>query len=416
MVQILPPKTNVGTQIGQALGAGLAEGSNIGFQRGLIQNALKGLENVPKGTTPFQLASKLLQATAGIPGAERYVGQLFPHLLTSLQSQAAFGNQPGQPSEQQAASFGGQFAQGVPGTYGATAQELTPSAQQEVGGAPGGILGSVIPQDQINQQAQQYAQQTGTGLEGATRMQQYLLGKNQIALQQRAQAEQKASDLGVPADEIPAFMQLGQKHQNAKTFDDWARSTNRDYREYKNLSKSLDSVIYPGITRGVLFGPSVRESRLKEIDNTVKRLVNLGFEPEVRSKLSESGLSPAEVEERIHPFSRETKIELQKLPHQGPAFQSEESLSKKEEKLKDFMQKNVTNDTSLLALRNRLWQDKGYDWKRIAKVMNEAIDPSRLTAAQTNELGILEREPPRQSLQRIFRDWGSFLQAAKGQR
>lgn len=403
MVQILPPKTDLGTAIGTALGSGLnqgiQQGTNVGFQRGLLQNALKGLENLPQNSTPYQLASALMQATAGIPGSERYVGQLFPLLLGQLRSQQAFGQESQQPE-----NFSKQFSQQPQGNA------PTPTSQ------PGGILGSVIPQDQINAQAQQYAQSTGTGLEGATQMQNFLKGKNETALQQRALAEQKAADLGVPQDEIPLFMQIGQKHQNAKTFDNWVRDTNRDFKEYKNLSKSLESATYPGFVRGLIAGPSVREGRLKQLDNTVKRLVDLGFEQEVRQKLTTSGLSPTEVEERIHPFSPQTKMELQKLPSPRPNILSSQSASKNDEKLSEFLQKNVTPDTSLLALRQRLWQDKGYDWQKISAIMNQALDPNKLTTAQVNELGILEREPPRQSLSYIFNDWGNFLRTTKGEK
>jgi hypothetical protein len=422
MVQILPPKTSLGNQFGQAVGSGLSSGiqqaNQVQFQRGMLQDALKNLENLPKDTTPFQLASKLMQATAGIPGAERYVGQLYPLLLGQLRSDQAFGQNGEGQGQGQGGQFQNQFQGNGQSSYGQTAQSLTPGASQSPGGEAGGILGTIIPQDQIIQQAEEYGKRTGTGVQGATELQQYLSNQNDLAQGQRKAAEQKASDIGIPSEELPAFMQLGQRHKNAKTLDDWVRATDRDYKEYRNLSKSLDSKTYPGVIRGLLGGPSVREGRLKELDATVKRLVNMGFEPQVREKLSSatSGLSPAEIEERIHPFSDETKIELSKLPSQGPLLQSEKNLGKKEEQVKEFIQKNVTNDTSLLALRNRLWQDKGYDWKRISKIMNEALDPQKLTAAQTNELGILETEPPRQSLNYIFRDIGNFLNATKGQK
>ncbi len=51
MVTILPPKTDLGTAIGTALGSGLGQGiqkgSNIGFQRGILENALKDVNNIP---------------------------------------------------------------------------------------------------------------------------------------------------------------------------------------------------------------------------------------------------------------------------------------------------------------------------------------------------------------------------------
>lgn len=90
MVQILPPKTDVGASIGaglgQGLGQGISRGAELGFQRNLLNEGLKGLENLPAGTTPAQLAAHVIRATHGIPGAERYAGTLFNSLLPTLQA------------------------------------------------------------------------------------------------------------------------------------------------------------------------------------------------------------------------------------------------------------------------------------------------------------------------------------------
>lgn len=94
MVQVLPSKTNAGSQIGAGLGQGLAQGlaqgGEIGMQRGMLQAGLDQFRNMDRAnTTPFDLAANLIQATAGVPGAERYVGQLFPLLMSQLQGQTA---------------------------------------------------------------------------------------------------------------------------------------------------------------------------------------------------------------------------------------------------------------------------------------------------------------------------------------
>lgn len=90
MVTILPPATDIGTIIGTGLGSGVSQGmqrgSEVGFQRGLLQNALKGLQNLPADTSPGQLAATLMQATAGIPGAERYFQPLYESLSKDIQS------------------------------------------------------------------------------------------------------------------------------------------------------------------------------------------------------------------------------------------------------------------------------------------------------------------------------------------
>lgn len=400
MVQILPSRTDIGSNIGaglgQGLGQGVAQGSQIGFQRNLIQNAMQGLENLPKGTTPAQLASKLIQATAGIPGAERYVGQIFPLLLNQMRSQAAFG-EPGQPTEQPQ----GGVEQGQPG--------------QPSGTQPGGILGSVISQQDIDREANRYAQTTGTGIEGYNQMQQNLMNRNVIAEQQRTQAEAKAKQLGVPDEEINQFMLMGQKHQNAKTFDQWARATEKDYIAYKNLTKSLDAFSYPGFVRGK-YG---RQERLERLDNTVERLVGMGFEREVRAKLHDKGLSPTEIEERIHPLSEKATKQLSSIPDRSLVnLPNAKRDIDNEGRVKDFLKDNINDKTSLLVLRDKLWH-KGYDWQDIAKYMNEIVQAPngpKLTVDQQNELGIAENEAPRQSLGFIFNDWGNFIDAFKGQR
>jgi hypothetical protein len=212
-------------------------------------------------------------------------------------------------------------------------------------------------------------------------------------------------------------MQMGEKHKNAKTLDNWARSTKRDFDEYKNFSTRLENVSYPGIAQGIadMFaeafggekGPTSREARIGELTNSVKRLVDAGFEQQARATLAEKGLSPTEIEGLIHPFTPEQKEAIKRFP--------DSKGEKSQGALVDFLRKNVTNDTSLLAMRHGLWQDKGYDWKQIASAMNEAIG-DKLTIAQQNEMGILETEPPRRALSSIFRDWAGLERMLRGQK
>lgn len=93
MVQILPPKKDVG----QSIAKGFSEGflgsfqpaAQQEYQRGRIQQALSGLENIPDDASPQQVMSTLIKATAGIPGAEKYVGQLAPILLERQRAKQA---------------------------------------------------------------------------------------------------------------------------------------------------------------------------------------------------------------------------------------------------------------------------------------------------------------------------------------
>jgi hypothetical protein len=88
MTQILPQRTNLGSQFGQAVGSGLSsgmqQGNQVAFQRGTLQKGLEGLSDIPVDTTPGQLVQKIISATAGIPGAERYVAPLYESLSQDL--------------------------------------------------------------------------------------------------------------------------------------------------------------------------------------------------------------------------------------------------------------------------------------------------------------------------------------------
>lgn len=83
MVTILPPGYSLGGQLGQALGQGLQQGvqqaGQIQYQRNLLQNALnkaRGVIDDPKTSLTNKYLA-LMEAGAGIPGSEKYLGPLF---------------------------------------------------------------------------------------------------------------------------------------------------------------------------------------------------------------------------------------------------------------------------------------------------------------------------------------------------
>jgi hypothetical protein len=109
MVQIMPPRTNLGAEIGQALKSGLSrgleQGFDVSFQRGMLQKALEQAGNTAKqpGISPVDRTLGYLNAFAAIPGSEKYISTILP----MLNQMAAFQEDQGQaPSTQ----FGKQFA------------------------------------------------------------------------------------------------------------------------------------------------------------------------------------------------------------------------------------------------------------------------------------------------------------------
>ena len=97
MVQILPQKTNVGTEIGAGLKKGIESGADIAFQRGMLRKAFEKVSDLAKDpeASPLDRNLKTLEAFSMIPGSERYIGQVLP----MLNNMAAYSNEPLSPND-----------------------------------------------------------------------------------------------------------------------------------------------------------------------------------------------------------------------------------------------------------------------------------------------------------------------------
>lgn len=404
MVQILPPKTSLGTQFGQSLQQGLTKGTEQGINRGMLQGALKQLENLPANSTPLQLASKLMETTAGIPGSERYVGSLFPLLMQQMQSRAAFP--------------GGQQGNALPSGEAQQNQQMPNQQALNIKAPEGkGLLSGYIQEPEIDAQASQYAQSTGTGIQGYNEKKDQLERRNATIGNQRSLVEKSFLESGGKQEDLPLFMQLANRAAG-KTGEEVYRNTKPLFSKYRNLTHSLEDFSYPGIFRAI-----ERPQVLSKLQGTVKDLVNLGFEDRVRETLTQKGLSPTEVSEVIHPLSKDTLNDLKEISNASHNFKGVESGVKKREiqdnNIRDFLKKHTNKDLSLLGIRNKL-TDKGYDWERVADLMREVYDSPdapQLSIEQIDELETAEKEPPRQSLGYLFQDIpGHFWKWKRGEK
>ncbi len=104
MVTVIQKPKSIGESFGEGLKNTLVPYFQQQLQRGQVQNSLqqvKELANNPNATS-FDLATALISSTAGIPGSEKYVGQLFPLLNQQLQRQRSvqdFGLKTGNPNQ-----------------------------------------------------------------------------------------------------------------------------------------------------------------------------------------------------------------------------------------------------------------------------------------------------------------------------
>lgn len=406
MVQILPQATSLGNEVGQGLrqglSSGISQGSQVGFQRNLLQNSLKSLENLPPGTTPYQLASKLMQATAGIPGAERYVGQIYPLLLQQLRGDQV--NQGQQPQQQ----FQGQNQQS--------------SQPQGRGQGPFQQTGGYLNPPMNQQQKEQYGERYALGdpakqIEGL-----------RIANEMSAGSEQVLNDFsnrlvkqGVKQNELPYAMQMAQA-SNEKNPDKLLTETMRGLEDIR----ALDNVLVPGFSRGLaqkahgalglipslVAGGNKREDAIKRFQPVADRMIKQGREPILRNKLAEQGLSATDIEGLVHPLSRSPKVSqaVNALP---PA--SKRNPASNVDTISNFFKDNLDRNSSLLVLRHKLWKDKGYDWKDIATGLQKAISQGLpINPSQGTEMTEFTTQPPRDSLLDIFSNFGRFIDYFRG--
>lgn len=396
MVQILPQKTNLGSQIGQSLGGGLQQGIGQGIQRGMLQQALGKVKDISQqGGNPLEALTSLLEAGAGIPGSEKYIGAIAPLLLAQMRTQNQYGED---------ARGGG--APMAPAEASSSAQKLA------MGDEPSGFFAPPMNPDQMQQYATRYAHNLGDpaafdkGLQQAAAL-------NSTREQSREAFAEQAQAMGVPPQDMPRYLQMAKEFQNLKDPAQINRAAFQKYQKIDNLKKSLQNIVVPGIgTRLLEEGkPKLREQYLKKSNNLVANLINEGEEPFVRQTLASIGLSPTEVEERIHPLTPEKEKSLASLP---PGNKMDPKSRK--ESLVNYLRKNVDNDTSLSVIRQHLVDEKNYDWREFADAVTEAFpEGARLNQWQNAELTNIA-SPPKQSLNSLLGPAGdirNFFRGAK---
>jgi hypothetical protein len=91
------------------------------------------------------------------------------------------------------------------------------------------------------------------------------------------------------------------------------------------------------------------------------------------------------------------------------------SLQRMQDRLSEFFLKNVDDNTSLLPLRDKLWEEKDYDWRQIGPAIRQAENMGlELTPRQKTEMADIDTQAPYQSLPDIFQSFDRVLQYFRG--
>lgn len=362
MVYTTPPRNAPRPTLGNTLGQGIKQGFQSSFnpavqqeyQRGRIQEALGGLQNLPANASPTDVMTALISATAGIPGAERYVAPLYESLMRTRQTenygktfgggQGGQGGQQGQPMQQpgQIGSQGQMNPIVAGGQPNAQPNPIAyPQGQQgqpmggEVPTTPG--LGTLdiptmqhiameraLAKNDPNSYPQEFKQLQTENEEA--RIQQTQPGTTQ-ALETARQADILKRDNqlrgfaaskfpGANAEELNDIMLVGQRHEALKNKPaEWLDATRKDYDKMKNELDTLDTVLNPGIFSNILKGGKYREESLDRIIPTIQNLKKYGKEDLARRKLANMYLSPTEIEATVNPLSEQSESRIEKLPN-----------------------------------------------------------------------------------------------------
>lgn len=290
----------------------------------------------------------------------------------------------------------------------------------------------------IDKASEQYARDINDA-DGYSKRQAQLNNLNQIAEQQRSVLEDAALKGNVSPEDLPRFMIAGSKF-DPRNPSRWVDQTKQEFKKVKSNLDQLERTFIPGLGQGLL-GQN-RAQALKNLQKPVENLVKQGYEDDAREQMAENYMSPSEIEETIRPLTNQKLKAIEKLPNGSfPAHKTEgldifstkpalkyplgtfeeaqithpKELEKMQNELSDFFLKNVDKNTALLPLRDKIWEEKDYDWQQFSPAIEQAIQKGlKLTDRQQTEMADISTQPPRQSLPDIFKSMDRVIQYFRG--
>lgn len=436
MVQVIgptAPNPSAAAMIGNALGTGL--GKNFIdpqqlLQRQLLQKSLEEAKtsiNKP-GATQLERMIEFMKAGAGIPGSERYMGQLLPLVqqITAAENaqKAPFGQQEGQVQTQQP------IENLELNDYLTPKQEnpFFPSnvgAQQETGNLPQeattGIKEPIASTQQLLKMSKPYAaQKTAAGM--PTTPQEAFEELKAINEDRKIHNKEIDAELGKRIASQREYGRLAQEKLNEvmpnagseetayikrkveelagqnKSEADIERLAAGEARKYKNLISQISNDIPAQRVQNrpvmKLLGTSKSEEQARnDLRVKLKPLLDAGLYDKARSILSERGYMPEEREMIISNLGENALKTMSQMPSLQPregAFQraANKALFKENtydpEQIQSFkqnLQDVLTKDpsTNLILLRRKYEDEKGVDWRMFKDSLNDLIDQGVFT-------------------------------------
>lgn len=451
----------------QLMGEGLGQATGIigaqQYKRGQLQKALAGLKDLPnrQNATPFDVASELISATAGIPGAERYVGQLFEPLMRQLninRSQKADYGSGNAQKDSQIMDRARQFLdsnqpaqkQDLPQFLGKAKgenQEFFPSnkgsneypgnlAQASTSGGKRPIkdsnqlleVGKQISKDLNIPVSEGYTIAKGFNDEDKAFNQQV-----DLDVAARKQSQREYGNLAVEklvklmpdaTDEQKAYFKrkVEEKAASSESEAKIERYISKEATKFKDMVSAVEkdipaSRIYNKPFQNLLGKDKSAIQARDDMRVKLKPLLDAGLYDTARNLLSKKGYYPEERESIITDLSEGSLRGLAEMPQirkftKITPFPGAPSIEK--EPLTEFQQqivsdslKNIFNkdpSTNLILLRRAFEDEKGVDWRDFKDSLNKLIlsgEIKELNDDQFNHLKELDG-PPLNNIDKIL--------------
>lgn len=466
MVQVLPASNrsayaqNIGEAIGLGMGRNFPQPEQV-VKRDMLQNAFKNLQTLAQNpnATPLELTTSFLEATAGIDGAERYVGQVLPMILQYARGQR--GSELQNPSMQQTQQMPQQGQQAV-SPIAKQAQAQQAPEQVQTSNALNKFLreNPTLPPPDVNNSDLF----TGT-------LEPTALGKGPIpntyspeTIQRLQQEDLQAGFPDSPrAERALQYNELARKDiedvRNAalaqSQISQAARESDLAFRDYlknfvgnddtmlalaENISKqpeyrniANDQIRAEKVNREVqLLGKQVNafknasvrpnpyipyfrqlyDKNFDSLNASAQPLIKMGLRPQLQKMLTDNKWTTTEVEQILNPLGDDKIRSIKSFPLYSSPFFDDSGYNKTvNEKWKQALprliksgEKNVKNletmvpGTSLLLLRNEFMKKNG-DWRDFEKLVRGLVTEGKLNLDpyQQSELNQIS-EPPVKTL------------------
>lgn len=376
--------------------------------KGRLQKALgevRGLAN-KQNATPFDVAAGLMEATAGIPGAERYVGQLFGPLSEQVMrkrigqdfpaGQAVEGGvqpmQGGAPQQSQQAGQAPLQKAGAETQQMLSLQELMPPSQPQQGQIadprfPGGTTAFTAPYtpeaiSEIRNKARSLgypkdyedylvsnAQELNTNARTAyndkltSYQAQEKLREDTIANQKlfNDYIDQEAPEFAKNPDERELARIAGEEEQNEPSFAKRMQKVRQKLRPYQAAKESLNKAL-----QRPLFGMS--KDQMRNASQSARFMVDKGQKDQLKLMIANNGHGQIEEAMLLNPLPEDQEIQLKNLPKVTPVenfLKSADPESKEYQKQLEqgtqAKQKQMQDTSGRLAqiIKPGTWNDPG---------------------------------------------------------